>query len=143
MAIKIKLEGFDDMLNDIEAAGGSIDKACISALSQSAQTMQSALKGAMNSSDLASDLANRMPPFQIEPSGNRFTAKVGFMETPYNPRNPSDYHKAVFANYGTPYRKRHGKESARGFVQKAKKAARPKIKKQQKAALTKILERLK
>lgn len=143
MAIKIKLQGFDDLLKDIEAAGGSIDKATESALRQSAQIMQTELKSEMKSSNAPSDLISRMPQFQIEKEGNRVQARVGYKKGSYNPKNPSDGYKVVFLNYGTPYRTKHGKEAARGFIQRAKNSARPKIKKQQKIALNKILERLK
>lgn len=143
MAIKLKLEGFEEFLKDIEEAGGSVDKATESAVRQSAQIFQAELKSEMKSSDLSPRLADRMPPFTIEKSGNKTTARVGFKETPYHPKELSDYYKAIFANYGTPHRQKHGHEKARGFIQKAKRRARPKMKKQQKIALMKILERLK
>lgn len=142
MAIKLKLDGFDELLEQIEAAGRSADSAAESAIKASAQVMQSELKSALS---VATDsgLAGRLPAPKIEHSGNEVSASVGFESTAYNPRNPSDYHKAIFLNYGTPTRKQHGQEAARGFVTKAKRRARPKIKKVQKEALEKILARLK
>ncbi len=142
MAIKIKLEGFDEMIKQIEAAGGTADRAAKSALSASAQIMDSELRKQLN--DVTeSNLAQRMPHFQIKHEGGSYRAEVGFQSTPYNPRDPSDYHKAVFLNYGTPDRKKHGKEEARGFITRAKRRARPKIKKAQQEALEKIMQRLK
>lgn len=144
MAIRLKLDdGFQKMIKDIELSQNQAERVANSCIRQSAQIMQSELKSEMKRSDLDSALADRMPAFQVLSGGGKYKALVGFTETPYNPRNPSDYYKAIFANYGTPNRKKHGKERARGFVQRAKKAARPKIKKQQKVALKKILERLK
>ena len=143
MPIKIKLEGFDDLLKEIEKANGSMVKACESAVRQSAATMQSELKSAMNTAGVPSDLINAMPAFEIESEGNYVQAKVGYDKGAYDPKNPSDGYKVVFLNYGTPSRSKHGKVVARGFIEKAKKSARPKIKKQQKEALEKILERLK
>lgn len=142
MALKVKIEGFEALLKDIEAAGGSINKACDSAIRQSAQIMKSELKGALERTDIDPDLAKRMPEPEITAEGNRFAAEVGWRGTSYDPNNPSDYFKAIFANYGTPNRKKHGKERARGFIQVAKKRAKPKIKKAQKEAFEKILQRL-
>lgn len=141
MAIKLKLEGFDELLQQIEAAGGAADRAANSALSASAVIMENELRAQLNAAT-ESELAQRLPRFEVSKSGNTYSASVGFKSTPYNPRDPSDYHKAIFLNYGTPDRSKHGKEAARGFIVKAKRRARPKIKKAQKEALEKIIQRL-
>lgn len=143
MAIKLKLKGFDNLLNDIEAAGGNVDTACDSALRQSAQIMQSELKSQMQSAGVDSGLIEALPPFDIEKNGNRTSARVGYKKGAYNPEDPSDGYKVIFLNYGTPNRTKHGKVKARGFIQLAKRRANPKIKKAQEQALNKILERLK
>lgn len=143
MSIKIKLDGFEEMLKDIEAAGGEMAKATESAVRQSAQIMQTEIKSQMSAVGADSGLINRMPPFEVEKTGNAVYAKVGYKSTAYDEKNPSDYFKAIFLNYGTPHRKKHGIEKARGFIQKAKKTAKPKMKKAQKEALEKILARLK
>lgn len=142
MAIHIKLEGFDELLKEIEAAGRSMDSAAESAVKAGAYAMQSEMKDALRASS-DSGLASRLPEPQIEKHGNVIKARVGFISTPYDPEKPSDYFKAIFLNYGTPYRTKHGKETARGFVTKAKRRARPKFQKAQKEALNKILQRLK
>lgn len=142
MSIKLKLDGFDELLEQIEAAGRTADSAAESAVKAGAQVMQSELKSALSAAT-DSGLASRLPAPKIEKHGNEVSASVGFQSTAYNPRNPSDYHKAIFLNYGTPMRRKHGQEAARGFITKAKRRARPKIKKAQKEALEKILARLK
>lgn len=143
MAIKLQLDkGFQKMISDLELSQKDTQRVASSCINQSAQIMQADLKAEMQGSDLSQSLANKMPSFQVKESDGKFRAEVGFPKTSYSPRNLSDYHKAVFANYGTPHRKSHGQEKARGFVQRAKKSARPKIKKQQNLALKKILERL-
>lgn len=151
MSIKLKLEGFDELLKDIENANGKVDDAVESAMRQSAHTMQNALKSEMQKSNVANSLISRMPNFRIEKDYGEITARVGYPKGAYNPDNLSDGYKVVFLNYGTPYRSEHGKivdisqdgKIRLGFISRAKNAANRKIKKQQEEALNKILERLK
>ena len=138
----LQLKGFDDLLEQIQKAGGSIDQAADSCLRQSAQIMQAELKAQMQAAGVDVGLINSMPPPQIEVKGNKYSAAVGYKKGNFDPRNPSDGYKVVFLNYGTPRRTQHGKVAARGFIQKAKKKARPQIKKAQQEALEKILERV-
>ena len=60
--IKIKMEGFDDILAKIQKAGGTIDKAAKTCLEKSADIMQAELKSNMHSKDVSSRLINAMPP---------------------------------------------------------------------------------
>lgn len=148
MSIKLKIEGFENILKDIENAGGSINGACSSAIKQSAQIMQSELKSQMKSANVPNHLINEMPPPVIEENGNRVSAKVGYEKGNYDPKNISSGYKVVFLNYGTPNRSKHGKieEGGKinlGFIQRAKRKAKPKIKKVQKDVFDKILSRLK
>lgn len=139
----LQLKGFDDLLEQIQKAGGSIDQAADSCLRQSAQIMQSELKSQMQAAGVDSNLINSMQPPQITVEGNRYSAAVGYNKGDYDPSNPSDGYKVVFLNYGTPRRSKHGKVAARGFIQAAKKKARPQIKKAQQETLEKILGRVK
>ena len=138
----LQLKGFDDLLEQIQKAGGSIEQAAESCLRQSAQIMQAELKTQMQAAGVDSDLINSMPPPQITVDGNKYSAAVGYKKGNFDPQDPSDGYKVVFLNYGTPRRTKHGKVAARGFIQAAKKKARPQIKKQQQATLEKILGRL-
>ena len=138
----LQLKGFDDLLEQIQKAGGSIDAAADSCLRQSAQIMQSELKAQMQAAGVDSGLINAMPPPQIEVKDNRYSAAVGYKKGIFDPNNPSDGYKVVFLNYGTPRRTMRGKVAARGFIKKAKDKARPQIKRQQQATLEKILGRL-
>lgn len=138
----LQLKGFDELLEQIQKAGGSIDRAADSCLRQSAQIMQTELKAQMQAAGVENDLIARMPPPQIEVKGNRYRAAVGYKKGSYDPDDPSDGYKVVFLNYGTPRRSMHGKVAARGFIQKAKKNARPQIKKAQQQTLEKILGRV-
>lgn len=143
MSIKIKLEGFDELLADIEKAGGTIDRAANSCLKQSAHIMNSELKAQMQSAGVDGGLISRMPSPEVTVEGNSYTARVGYKKGAYDPKNPSDGYKVVFANYGTPHRSKHGKQPAKGFIQRAKKRAKTKIRKAQKETLHKILGRVK
>ena len=143
MSIKLKLEGFDDMLTAIEKAGGTIDGAAKQCLQTSAQIMHNELTAQMKAADVDSGLINRMPSPEVESKGNRHSARVGYKKGAYDPNNPSDGYKVVFANYGTPRRSKHGQQPEKRFIEKAKKKAKPKIKKAQQETLDKILGGLK
>lgn len=142
MSIKLKLDGFDELLSKIQNAGGSIDSAATTCLKNSAAIMEAELKTQMSNAGVDSGLINSMPAPQIEQEGNRITARVGYKKGAYNPRDPSDGYKVVFLNYGTPNRSKHGKVKARGFIAKAKKNAKKQIKKQQEETLNEILRGL-
>lgn len=150
--ISLNLFGFDELIKEIEAAGGSINGAVDSCMRQSAQIQQKALKEAMLNSNPKSpsapaegkkryeshisELVDRMPAPEIEWEGNTCIARVGYKKGTYDPKNLSDGYKAVFINYGTP------RISPREFFKAAKKKAQPKIKKAQEECLNKILGRL-
>ena len=143
--IKLKLEGFDELLKKIESAGGSINKAVDSCMKQSAETMDNELRTQMrkvNADRPDHDLIKDMPKPEIKWEGNSCTAKVGYKLGQYNPKDLNDGYKALFLNYGTPRRK-PSQEAKREYVKKAKRKATPLIKKQQEETLNKILGRLK
>lgn len=151
MSIKLKLDGFDELLKKIEKAGGDVDTATENAMRQSANTMQRELKDQMQDANVSKRLIDNMPPFEIEKDYGRITARVGYRKGAYDPLNPSDGYLVVFMNYGTPYRTKHGKIKditeggiiKLGFIDRAKKKAKPKIRKQQEEVLNKIFARLK
>jgi hypothetical protein len=143
MSITLRLEGFDELLKKIEAAGGTIDSAAKQCITESADIMHNELITQMKAANVDSALINRMPAPDVETSHNFFAARVGYKKGAYDPNNPSDGHKVVFANYGTPRRSKHGQQPAKGFIQNAKKKADSKIKKSQKDTLNKILGGLK
>jgi hypothetical protein len=138
--IKLQLKGVDEMLERIKNAGGDIDSAAHRCISQSAQVMQDELQAEMRASGVDGGLVSRMPQPEISVNGNRYAAKVGHKMGDYNPDDPSDGFKALFWNFGTPNRTKHGKVAAHGYVARAKKNASPKIKKMQQQTLQKILD---
>ena len=121
MSIKLKLEGFDELLTQIKKAGGSIDVAAQQCLEKSADIMETELKSEMGKAGVESSLINRMDRSEVFVDGNAYVAKVGYKKGAYDPNDISDGYKVVFLNYGTPHRSIHGKIVARGFIQKAKK----------------------
>ena len=135
--IQLNIEGFDELLKKIEAAGGSINGAVDACMRQSAPVQQKELKAAMQRKKVSSALINRMPPPEIEWNGNVCTARVGYHKGAYDPKDLSDGYEAVFINYGTP------RITPRNFIKAAKNKARPQIKKLQKKMLNEILEGLK
>lgn len=143
MPITLKLTGFEEMLTAIEKAGGSIDKAANQCMQKSAKLMDEELKAQMRTANVKSDLINRMPSPEVEKDGNRYTARVGFVKGEYNPTKPSDAYKAIFLNYGTPRRTKHGQVKARHFIENAKEKAKSKIENSQQQTLKEILGGLK
>lgn len=139
MSIKLRMTGFEDLLTQIEKAGGSINDATRDCMEKSAAIMQTELKSQMHAADVPEQLIDEMPNPKIEENGNRITAFVGYKKGGYDPKNLSNGYKIVFLNYGTPRRKKHGKVAPRGFIQVAKKQATPQIRKAQRATLKKIL----
>ena len=143
MSIRLKLDGFDTLLKEIEKAGGKAESATIVCMEKSAQIMQDELKTQMRNSEVKTRLIDAMPAPEIENDHGRITAQVGYKKGVYDPKNPSDAYKVIFLNYGTPRRKKHGKERARGFIQRAKSKAKRKINAEQEKTLNEILKGLK
>ena len=144
--ISIKMNGFDELLKDIEKAGGAIDSSVDTCMRESAKIQQEALKATMQKKKIDSNLIGRMPPPEIKWEGNSCEARVGYKKGKYDRSNLSDGYKAVFINYGTPNRIDKDNEphiDARGFIKEAKKKALPEIKKKQKDTLEGILKELK
>lgn len=142
MSIKLKLNGFENLLKEIEKADGSINSATRECMEKSAEIMQSELQSQMRASNVDAKLIAAMPPYEIESKANRITARVGYKKGMYDPDNLSDGYKVVFLNYGTPNRTKHGKVVARGFINKAKKRAKRNINAAQEKTLQRILKGL-
>ena len=133
----LQLNGFDELIKNIEAAGGSIQGTVDSCIKQSANTMYNELKSQMAKKKVDGGLINRMPAPEVEWKDNACIARVGYKKGQYNPKDLSDGYKAVFINYGTP------RISPRNFIKKAKSNAKKQIKQQQEETLKKICERVK
>jgi len=128
--MKLDLNGFKELLERIQKAGGNIDAAAEKALVESAKPFMEDLKtGIKKHHRTGLTEASLNDPTQIEREGNRLTLKVGF-----------DLGKgglpALFLEYGTP------RSKAEPFIQQAIKRNQAKARKIQKEILTKILKEL-
>ena len=136
MGVKLKLKGFDDLLERIQKSEGNIDKVAEKCVKASAEIIEQEYKNQMRQSGTDQGLINRMDSIRYETTGNRYAAQVGYEIGQYNPKNLSDAFKALFINYGTPRIK------PREYVAKMKKSAAPKVRKEQEKILKEILEEL-
>lgn len=143
--LRVQLTGFDEMLKNIEKAGGSVNKAVDECVKKSANIIDTELRNQMIKSKADSpdhSLVKDMDKPEISWEGNTCYAKVGYKLGNYNPKNLSSGFKALFLNYGTPRRK-PSQERPRKYINKAKTKANPLVKKEQEDTLNKILEDLK
>lgn len=148
MSIELKLEGFDELLKQIQKAEGDVESASVQTLRKSADIMQNTLKAEMQKSNVSSSLINTMPAPKIEKDHGLITARVGWQKGAYNPSNPSAAYKVIFLNYGTPNRTKHGKiqqggKVKLGFIKRAKSKSKKPIQIEQERMLKEILKGLK
>ncbi len=159
--ITLNLKGFDKMLEAIQAAGGKADAAAEETLRECARVVEADLHSACDAAGVPASVSSAIG-VDIEKSGNRISAKVGWKKGSYNPQNLSPGYKAVFFNYGTPRRSvktageriqidgnwktlgtDRGAVAGSGFIQTARDTSRPKVRKIQKQKLDEILKGLK
>ena len=148
MSIKLQLDGFDELLKEIQKAEGNVQSATVHTMRKSADIMQNTLKAEMLKSNVDTRLINSMPASKIQNDYGLITARVGWEKGAYDPKNPSDAYKVIFMNYGTPNRTQHGKiqqggKVKLGFIKRAKNKAKKSIKAQQEETLKEILKGLK
>lgn len=149
--LKIKLDGFEDILRDIQKAGKDVDKAAKDTIKQSAKIYEQELKSAAKSSGVPDHIVNEVKA-ETKAENDRYSAKVGWSLGTYDPTHLSAGYKAMFINYGT-VRRQTKKGYNRGeipkltnaarFTTKAKKKANAKIKRLQKDIIEKVQEDIK
>lgn len=149
--LKIKLDGFEDMLRDIQKAGKDVDKAAKDTIKQSAKVYEQELKSAAKSSGVPDHIVNEVKA-ETKVENDRYSAKVGWSLGTYDPTNLSAGYKAMFINYGT-VRRQTKKGYNRGeipkptnsarFTTKAKRKANVKIKRLQQDIINKVQEDIK
>jgi hypothetical protein len=142
LSIELKLEGFDEMLKQIQKAEGDIIPACEKCAKISGDIMNEELTAQMLQSNVPSNLVADLPAPSVENDFGLITTKAGYKKGAYDPHNLSTGYKVLFLNYGTPHRKEHGVVQGRFFIDRAKRKAKTKIRKAQKDALHEILKGL-
>lgn len=136
--IRVSLDGFEEYIKRLEQANKNVDAAIRKAVDAGADAADRELHAQCDASGVPSSVSREIKK-TVESAGNRYRVKVGWEIENYDPKNPSQGYKALFLNYGTPHRKKHGKVKARGFIAKAKKNSKKKIKEAQQAALDEII----
>ena len=140
--ISLKLKGFDKLLEEIQRANGDIKAATEQAMNKSVAVVEKELHQHCDAAGVPSSVSSAIRADRAQWRGNVCEAEVGWKLGAYDPKNPSQGHKAIFLNYGTPHRKKHGKVKGRLFIGKAKDASEKQVKKIQKQTLEEILKGL-
>lgn len=148
--IKINLKGFEKMLEDLQAAGGNVERAAAETIRESARVVEAELRAETKADDIPDDIPAEIQA-KTSSSGDRYEAEVGWELGTYHPADPSAGYKAIFLNYGTVRRttkagKNRGeipkRKREQQFIYTAKKKAQPKVRKLQNEMLKKALEDL-
>ena len=143
--LKLTLNGFEKMLEEIQSAGGEIKPATERALQSSANLVTAKIRTGAEARGLGTEgIINPA----VKWNGNRATVEVGYELGSYNSRNPSAGYIALFTEYGTAKRKtkkgaNRGKENANPFIRPAVTEGKKEIVKAQKTALERVLKGLK
>ena len=143
--LKLTLKGFDELLDEIKAAGGDIKPATERALQSSANLATEKIRSGAQARNLGS--AGIINPV-VKWSGNRATVEVGYELGAYDSRNPSQGYKALFIEYGTGKRAtKHGANrgavGANPFIRPAVTEGKKEIVKAQQTELERVLKGLK
>lgn len=102
--IKLRINGFEDMLAAVQRAQGDADKAARVCMEKSVSILESNLIREAQASG-----ADTTEVFhQVTAEGNRVSAETGWRLGGYDSNNPSEGYRAMFTEFGT------GKHSARG-----------------------------
>ena len=152
--ITVKLDGFQDILQQIKDAGGDIDRAAKKAITESAKIVEDELKAQTLIAGVPQDIRNEIRT-HIEIANDNYSAEVGWTKGAYNPKKPSAAYKAIFLNYGTVRRKTRKRENRgqvpasgsrptkdKQFLTLAKKKSRSRVKKAQEQILKEALGEL-
>jgi hypothetical protein len=144
--ISIKLDGFEEMLERIEKAGGKADKAARQVVKKSAEIVEAELKAECTRQNIPDSIINAITT-EIENSATTASAQVGWKLGSYDPRKPAVGYLAVFLNYGAERRttkrgQNRGRIVGKKFIATAKKKASKKVKALQQQMLEDIMKEL-
>lgn len=102
--MRLKVDGFNEMLERVQKAGGDVDKAARECMEKSLQVLESNLKKEAEASGAPTSTVSH----SVTISGNRISGETGWKLGNYDSNNPSEGYEAMFREFGT------GKHSARG-----------------------------
>ena len=102
--MRLKVKGFDEMLERVQRAGGDVDAAARRCMEQSLQVLERNLKAEAE----ASGAPTNTVAHTVESNGNRISGETGWKLGDYDSSNPSEGYEAMFVEFGT------GKHSKRG-----------------------------
>lgn len=139
--VKIVFTGFEELLEDIEKAGGEIKPAVETALQESINLIDADIRAGAVARGLGT--AQMITP-QVKWEHDKATAEAGFKLGNYDPDNPNDGYLALFKEYGTAQRstadgENRGRITADPWIRQAQEQNAAQIKRTQKNALNKIL----
>ena len=141
--IKLQLKGFDSLLEEIQKADGNIKQVVNDCMQKEIDITKQCLVEECVKSNVPDSITREIKSEPTKWENDRASSAVGWKLGAYDKNNPSTGYNAVFLNYGTPHRSKHGKVKARGFIQRAKKKAAKLAKKEHEASLNRILGDLK
>lgn len=139
----LEVKGFKELLEKVQQAEADIDKVTTKVANESVDIIYSELKNAANAAGVPSSITNEIIKEKATWEGNRCSAGAGWKLGSFEPDSPSKGYKAIFLNYGTPRRSKHGQIQGRFFIKKAKNSSKRKIKSTQENALKEITGDLK
>ncbi len=139
----LEIKGFEKLLEKVQQAEGDIESVTTKVANEGVDIMYSDLKNAANAAGVPSSVSNEITKEKASWNGNVCSAGVGWKLGSFNPDKPSQGYKAIFLNYGTPRRSKHGQVQGRFFITSAKKSSKKKVKKAQENALKEITGDLK
>lgn len=137
----LTIHGFSEMaemLQQLEKRG--VDEITTKLFDESCAIVKNAMDTFAQQS-IPADLAAKQTAFKVR-RGNVFMFAYGFDRN----RNPEDFLKACYLNYGTPRRAtakgaNRGEVQARGFISNAKRSAAQKMNARKKAMLKELMRR--
>lgn len=145
---KLELKGFNEFIQDLQDAGGNIDKQGKECFEQCARETEAQLRAKAKASGLDQKLLNKMNSKTTQnTSAGIWDFETGWEKGKLNSKKISDGYKVLFYNYGTPkrYTKKganRGKEAKTNFIANAKRAAAKRCKKIQKDFLANVTKGL-
>lgn len=150
--MRLKVKGFDEMLERVQRAGGNVDAAARQCMERSLQVLESNLKKEAEASGAPTSTVTHT----VDVNGNRISGETGWELGAYDSSNPSEGYEAMFREFGTGKHSQRGKgkdrETAAGhnrgsteprpFMEKARKKSAKPIRALQEETLQNIVKEL-